>query len=232
MNVQTSSRHLLRHCCIDKGLCPNDFCLWLHQKTRLKSQAVSTMCGRCQVTVERGSCSVCEPPSVSPFGHTRVLWVSCQVCQDVQGDIMTERQLMLVRLFTVSVVEWSCRVKFTRIIPHTASAALHGPESRSEDAVQSVLCSCRSHAGLGCLCCRMVSSSVLLIISSISLASSSMLVEVCSGLGYPHDPCFDGLAPNCFPKIERRSDHALIAWVFHCVRVRRCGATAAWTGVG
>ena len=35
----------------------------------------------------------------------------------------------------VVVVEWSCRIKFVCIIPHTPLAALHGRESRSEDAV-------------------------------------------------------------------------------------------------
>ena len=56
--------------------------------------------------------SVGEAPTASPFVHLRTVRVKRdpQVCQAVQGDIMTERQLVPVRLFAVVVVKWSCRV--------------------------------------------------------------------------------------------------------------------------
>ena len=65
-----------------------------------------------------------------------------QVCRDVQGDIMTEHQLVLMRLFAVSLL-WLVQnglvvsfLTFILIVQHTPSAALHGRESRSEDGVR------------------------------------------------------------------------------------------------
>ena len=56
--------------------------------------------------------SVGEPPTASPFGHPRTAGVNWdpRVCHDVQGDITTERQLVLVHLFAVVVAEWSGRL--------------------------------------------------------------------------------------------------------------------------
>ena len=87
-----------------------------------------TSCERFWAVVERRPCAVGEPPTASPFGHPCTLGVSCRgprVCHDVQGDIITERQLVPVRPCAVVVVEWSRRVKFLFVIPHSP-AALHG----------------------------------------------------------------------------------------------------------
>ena len=77
---------------------------------------------------------------------TRVLCVGVhwdtRVGHGVQGDIMTERQLELVHPLDVSLwLLWTglCRVKLMFIIQHTASAALHVREGRSEDVVPAHL---------------------------------------------------------------------------------------------
>ena len=78
----------------------------------MRNQRAPQSCGDCEVVVPLldGFCSFCEPPTASPFVAPSVLgcvnWDS-RVCRDVQGDIMTERQLVLV--FGVS--SWLLRTR-------------------------------------------------------------------------------------------------------------------------
>ena len=61
--------------------------------------------GRCWVMVERVGLLMSHPqPALS--GHPCTVGVNQdpQVCHDVQGDIMTERQLVLVRLLGVPLL--------------------------------------------------------------------------------------------------------------------------------
>ena len=77
-------------------------------------------------SVERGS--VC---CRATFSVTRVLWVSCRdprVCHDVQGGILTERQLAPVRLFAVSLL-WSLWSLYLCIIPQVWHSCPKSPSS-------------------------------------------------------------------------------------------------------
>ena len=108
--------------------------------------------------VERGfTFCVCEPPTASSFGHPCTVGVLSGLTgvsgQRSHHDRAPARACASVCGVVVLVfVVWSCCVKLICIFPpspptHTHSAALHGREARSEDAVQSVLWLCTSGTG-------------------------------------------------------------------------------------
>ena len=109
-----------------------------------------------------------EPPTASPFGHPFVVGVNWDPrMYHVQRDVMTERQLVPVRLFAVFVVvvvvEWSCRVHFCSsahnirrggFLAFLANVQIcSGPESRllQSGRISSASLSVHSVSDMACL---------------------------------------------------------------------------------